>query len=101
MLQPWATGSAVKEAPAINQSNYTPSTPFLQHSLNQLEVPTMERVHGDVPFLGTAESIRCELQQYPGPNAVNTPHQCLAFPTLLYGRRQRIMLQPWAKCIQG
>lgn len=34
----------------------------LQHCLNQLEAPTMERVpHGDVPFLGTAESIRHEL----------------------------------------
>jgi hypothetical protein len=34
----------------------------LQHCLNQLEAPTMERVpHGDIPFLGTAESIRYEL----------------------------------------
>jgi hypothetical protein len=48
----------------------------------------MERVpHGDIPFLGTAESIRHELflQQYPGPNAINTPHQCFASPTFLHG----------------
>jgi hypothetical protein len=51
-----------------------------------LDVPTMERVpYGEVPFLGTAESIRRELflQPYPGPNAINPPHQCLASPTLL------------------
>jgi hypothetical protein len=49
----------------------------------------IERVpHGDIPFLGMAQSIRHELflQQYPGPNAINTPHQCLASPTLLVWR---------------
>jgi hypothetical protein len=65
-----------------------PSFDTLQHCLSQLEALTMERVpYGDVPFLETAESIRHELflQQYPGPNAIDTPHQCLASPTLLHG----------------
>jgi hypothetical protein len=47
----------------------------LQHCLNQLEVPTMERIpHGDVPFLGTAESVRHELifQQ-----CLASPHGCM------------------------
>jgi hypothetical protein len=48
----------------------------LQHCLDQLEAPIIERVpHGDVPFLETAESIRHELFL----------QQCLASPTLLYG----------------
>jgi hypothetical protein len=43
--------------------------------------------HGDIPFLGTAQSILHELflQQHTGSNAINASHQSLASPALLHG----------------
>jgi hypothetical protein len=59
----------------------------------------------------TAEPIcrKLSLQQYPGPNATNAPHQCLTSPTLLHGESAILIIQRPAhhaatagyKCVQG
>jgi hypothetical protein len=48
---------------------------------------------GRFHFSRIAQLIRHELflQQYPAPNAINAPHQCLASPTLLRGESAKII----------
>jgi len=67
LLQSWKPALFLNRGPAASGMDLAYELDALQHCLNQLEV-----LHGDVPFLGTAESIRHELflQQYPGPNAM-------------------------------
>jgi hypothetical protein len=69
IIQLWA-------ASRLGDEDLHTSFDVLQYCLNQSEAQIMERIpHGDVPFLGTAESIRHE----------HFLQQCLASPTLLYG----------------
>ena len=67
--------TSIVAASRLGDEDLHTSFDALQYCLNQLEAQIMERIpHGDVPFLGTAESIRHELFL----------QQCLASPTLLY-----------------